>query len=98
VPSGELNYPPEVLTMVTDMQKTVAEANQQMQTLGTNVNSLAGSSSSQAVGSFNDVHRQWNQLMQEHNQVLGNVAGKARQGYDDMIAFDRQTASRIQGN
>lgn len=94
--SGELNYPPEVVTMVSDMQKTVAAAEQQMQTLSTSVTSLAGSSKSQAVGSFHDVHRQWSQVMQQHNQVLNQIAGKTQQGYEDMLAFDRQTAGQIQ--
>lgn len=98
MPGGELNYPAEVLTMVSDMQKTLGQVNQEMQTLGTNVNALAGSSKSQTVGSYSDVHRQWNQLMAEHNQVLGNVATKTRQGYDDMITFDRQAANQIQQN
>lgn len=82
--------------MVADMQKIVAQANQEMQTLSTSVNSLNSASKSQTVGTFNDVHRQWNQLMQEHNRVLGDIAGKTQQGYDDMIAFDRQTANRLQ--
>ena len=93
---GELNYPAEVLTMVADMQKTIGQANQEMQTLNTNVTTLAGSSKSQAVGGYKEVHDQWHKLMTDHNQVLSQVATKSRQGYDDMLAFDQQTAKQIQ--
>jgi uncharacterized protein YukE len=96
MPGGELNYPPEVPVMVSDMQKKVAEANAQMQTLATAVASLNDPSHSAAVASFNDVHHQWSKLMQEHNQVLNGIAGKTQQGYDDMLAYDRQAANQIQ--
>ncbi|HEY4019912.1 MAG TPA: hypothetical protein VGM75_14575 [Pseudonocardiaceae bacterium] len=96
--SGELNYPATVLGMVADMQKTLGQVNQEMQTLGTNVSNLAGSSKSQAVGSYQEVHHSWNQLMSDHNRVLNDVAIKTRQGYDDMIAFDQQSAKQIQGH
>lgn len=95
---GELNYPAEVPGMVGDMQKTVVQVNQEMDTLGKNVQMVSGSSNSQAVSSFDRVHQQWQQLMAEHNRVLGDIAAKTGQGYDDMLAFDRQMASRMSGH
>lgn len=93
--SGELNYRPEVVPMVKDMQKWVAEAERQMQVLATNVTSLATTSASKAVAGFTEMHQQWDKLMQEHNRVLNDIASTTLQGYEDMLAFDHQTAAQI---
>ncbi|HEX4221493.1 MAG TPA: WXG100 family type VII secretion target, partial [Pseudonocardiaceae bacterium] len=95
MPGGELNYPRVVLDMVEDMKTAVLTVKNEMDTLASNVKSLAGASVSQAVSTFHEVQTQWNTLLDEHNRTLTDIANMTRQGYEDMIAYDRAAGVSI---
>jgi uncharacterized protein YukE len=93
--SDEKIYPTVVLDMVADMRKIVDQVTEEMQVLSSNVRGLAGSSVSKAVDTFHEVQQQWNTLLDEHNRILTDVANETRQGYEDMIAFDKAAGFKI---
>jgi WXG100 family type VII secretion target len=92
-----VHYPEQILDACATMQRAVANLTAQMDDLERQVNSLTGTSSSDAVLAFTEVQQLWKQTGASLNTAMADVSRVADESYNEVTAFDTFLAQQLRG-